>query len=170
MHGVEQAIARIASRQDNVIDRDQLLEAGLGRGRIARWVSGGRMRRLYRSVYLFGPAPPTPMARARAAVRACGPGAVLSHRSAAALWRIHVGERGRVEITVVRALRTRSTLAIRQGPLPADEVTTRHGIPVTTPARTLLDLAAVVAPERLERARPRRRSSASRARSRSPIS
>ena len=79
-------------------------------------------------------------------------GAVLSHGSAAALWGIRRDERSAVDITVPRALRRRARLEIHQARLPPDETTTHHGIPVTTPARTLLDLAAVVPPHHLERA------------------
>ena len=79
-------------------------------------------------------------------------GAVLSHRSAAALWVLRRSDRTAVEITVPRALRPRARLEIHEGRLPPDEVTTHDGILVTTPARILLDLAAVVSPQHLERA------------------
>ena len=78
--------------------------------------------------------------------------AVLSHRSAAALWRIWRGERGRIEITRPRWVRARKGLQIRVARLAHDKVTSHQGIPVTTPARTLLDLAAVVTAPQLERA------------------
>jgi very-short-patch-repair endonuclease len=154
MHGVERAIARIAGRQDNVIRRDQLLKAGLGRGQIARRVAAGRMQRLYRSVYLIGPAPPTPMARARAAVGACGPGAVLSHRSAAELFGLLPTTDGDVHVTVpgrnpgvepgIRLHRPRA--------LARQYVTSVRGIPVTTVARTIADLAATESPRDVEHA------------------
>ena len=83
MQAVERAIARIAARQDNVITRGQLLAAGLRRGAIAHRLDSRWMQRLHQGVYLIGPAPPTPMARARAAAMACGAAAVVSHRSAA---------------------------------------------------------------------------------------
>lgn len=72
MQVVERAIAEIAGRQDNVITREQLLRAGLGRGAITHRVHAGAMQRIHKSVYLIGPAPPTPMARARAAALARG--------------------------------------------------------------------------------------------------
>jgi len=131
-----------------------LLGAGLGRGRIARWVAGGRMRRLYRSVYLFGPAPATPMGRARAAVRASGPGAVLSHRSAAELYVLLPTTDGDVHVTVTGrnpgvepGIRLHRIAAFAPG-----EVTNMRGIPVTTVARTICDLAATDSPEEVERA------------------
>jgi hypothetical protein len=87
-----------------------------------------------------------------AATLAGGRGAVLSHRSAAALWGLRPGVLRRVEITVPRALRSRTGLRVHRGILAADEVTAVRGIPVTTAARTLVDLAAVLTAARLERA------------------
>jgi very-short-patch-repair endonuclease len=77
-----------------------------------------------------------------AAVLACGPGAVLSHRGAAALWGVRGGTR--VEVTMPRGRRVRRGFHVHWADLPDDEVTVHHGIPVTTIARTLLDLGAVV--------------------------
>ena len=85
-----------------------------------------------------------------AAVLACGPGAVLSHRAAAALWGIRGG--GRIEVTVPRGRRPRPGIRLHWANLPADEVTTHHGIPVTTIARTLFDLSAVVQRDELRSA------------------
>jgi very-short-patch-repair endonuclease len=77
-----------------------------------------------------------------AAVLACGSGAVLSHRAAAALWGVRGGSR--IEITVPRGRRSRQGMQLHWADLPADEVTVHDGIPVTTVPRTLLDLSAVV--------------------------
>lgn len=101
MHAVEQAIARVARRQDNVITHDQLFEAGLGRGAIARRLSARTMQQLHRGVYLLGAAPPTQMARARAAVMACGDGAVVSHHSAAEMLGLLPEIDGAIDVTVV---------------------------------------------------------------------
>ena len=87
-----------------------------------------------------------------AATLACGPAAVLSHRSAAALWRIRHTARSRIDVTVPQQLRPRPGIHPHRAVLPADEVTVHDGIPTTTPARTLLDLAAVVPRQTLERA------------------
>lgn len=77
-----------------------------------------------------------------AAVLACGPGAYLSHRSAAALWGIRRPSTGPIEVTVLGKSDSRGGIRRHSASLPADEVTTAHGIPVTTVPRTLLDLAA----------------------------
>ena len=87
-----------------------------------------------------------------AAVLACGPQAVLSHRSAAALWGVRPTAGARVEVTAPRRLRPRPNLLPHFAVLPSDQRTTQTGIPVTTPARTLLDLAAVLKSNELDRA------------------
>jgi very-short-patch-repair endonuclease len=77
-----------------------------------------------------------------AAVLFCGTGAVLSHRSAAALWGIRGSSRRAIEVTSGSKTRSRSSIHRHFARLPADEVTVERGIPVTTPPRTLFDLAA----------------------------
>jgi hypothetical protein len=87
-----------------------------------------------------------------AAVLTAGPGAVLSHRSAAALWGIRHTTSATVDVTVSHALRPRAGLRPHRTRLPDDEITEHDGIPTTTPPRTLLDLAAVLPKHHLERA------------------
>jgi Protein of unknown function (DUF559)/AbiEi antitoxin C-terminal domain len=87
-----------------------------------------------------------------AAVLAGGSGALLSHRSAAALWGIRMTDRARVDVTVPSWRRSRSGFEFHHARPAEDERTEHRGIPVTTPARTLLDLAAVLDAHRLERA------------------
>jgi Protein of unknown function (DUF559) len=77
-----------------------------------------------------------------AAVLASGPGAVLSHRSATALWGIWGSGTGETHVTVPRKTRSQRSIKRHFGALPADEVTTLHGIPTTSAARVVLDLAA----------------------------
>lgn len=86
-----------------------------------------------------------------AAVVACGAGAVLSYRSAGALWRIKDSNQGGLDVTVPRGRHRRTGLVVHQSSLPFDEVTTHEGIPVTTVARTILDLASVSRPDQIER-------------------
>jgi very-short-patch-repair endonuclease len=89
-----------------------------------------------------------------AAVLACGKGAVLSHRSAAALWNIGKERRGQVDVSIRRKCRHRRAgiRAMGRPSLPAGDLTKRNGIPVTSPARTLVDLATEVGETALERA------------------
>ena len=87
-----------------------------------------------------------------AAVLAAGPGAVLSHRSAAALWGVRRTSRSGVEVTARRRVRKRRGIESHRGNLPTDEVTLADGLPVTTVSRTLLDLASVLPREKMKRA------------------
>jgi very-short-patch-repair endonuclease len=148
---VDRAIAGLAGRQHGVIARSQLVALGLGRGAIARRIERERLHVLHRGVYAVGHRALTRRGAWMAAVLVAE-GAVLSHRSAAALWGVLGTERRNVEITVPRHVRPRPRIDVHEGRLPPDEVTTHDGILVTTPARILLDLAAVVSPQHLERA------------------
>jgi very-short-patch-repair endonuclease len=154
MHAVERAVAAVARRQDNVITHDQLLEAGLGRGAIARRLQARTMQWLHRGIYLLGAAPATSMARARAAVLACGDGAVLSHRAAAELFHL-LPESGRdVDVTVVgRNPGAHSGVRLyRPRALARVDVTNVRGIHVTSIARTICDIAATEAARDVEHA------------------
>ncbi|MGN6867551.1 MAG: DUF559 domain-containing protein [Solirubrobacteraceae bacterium] len=154
MHEVERAIAGIGGRQDNVISREQLLAAGLGRGAIAHRVAIGAWQRLHSNVYLLGPAPPSLMARARAAVLSCGAGAVVSHRSAAEMFGLLPGIGGEVHVTVAgRNVAPREGVCRhRIAAFGPGEVTNMRGIPVTSVARTIADLTAVEPANEVEHA------------------
>src|SRR3954469_22563524 len=82
------AIARVAARQHGVVTAKQLAEGGLGRAGISERTKSGSLHRLHRGVYAVGHRAPSHHARWMAAVLACGEGAVLSHGSAAALWKL----------------------------------------------------------------------------------
>jgi very-short-patch-repair endonuclease len=136
------------------VSTEQLTRIGFSQDSIERRVRSGRLRRLHRGVYLVGPIRP-PHAREMAAVLACGPSAVLSHRSAGALWNLLPcsANSGPVHVTVPGAERRRTGIRIhRVGELSRDEIRRHHGIPVTAPERTILDLAADVTPAELEQA------------------
>jgi hypothetical protein len=89
-----------------------------------------------------------------AAVLVCGGDAALSHGSAAALWGLGRERPGRVDVTIRRKSGLhRPGIRVHTRPsLPAKDVTTHRGIPVTTPVRTLIDVATELTPNRLERA------------------
>jgi very-short-patch-repair endonuclease len=133
----------------------QLEACGLGRGAIKRRVAARRLQRLWRGVYAFGHQELRPEGRLLAAVLTCGPGAALSHRSAARLWGILASARERIDVTV----ETRGGRPGRDGiqlhcvrRLDPEDVTERTGIPTTTAARTLVDLAGAVPQRQLEQA------------------
>jgi very-short-patch-repair endonuclease len=151
---IEKRIAGIAERQHGVVAHRQLLALGLSRSTIARWVREGWLHRVHRGVYAVGHARLAREGRYMAAVLACGDGAALSHFAAAVLWEI-LPERGpRVDVTVpARGGRARHRLVIvHRAALAPSEVATTHGIPLTTPTRTLIDLADVLPHRQLERA------------------
>jgi very-short-patch-repair endonuclease len=149
--GIDQAIAALATRQYGVIARSQLIALGLSEDAIERRLASGRLHRLYPGVYAVGHMRVPREGRWLAAVLAAGAGAVLSHRSAAALWGIRRYE-GRPEITVRRGQRKRRGVVARRSSLQPDEVTDERGIPTTTVARTLLDLGTVLTDDQLEKA------------------
>jgi very-short-patch-repair endonuclease len=145
------AIARLATAQHGMIARWQLLAAGVAADTIDRWLRNGRLLRRHRGVYALGHQPPSPLANAMAAVLACGPAAVLSHRSAADLWAM-ARWTGPVEVTAPCYRNPPGIRVHRSRTLTAEDVTVHYGIPVTTPARTLLDLAATLDTASLTRA------------------
>jgi very-short-patch-repair endonuclease len=152
--GIDAAIARLALRQHGVIGRSQLIDLGASRGAIRHRLNAGRLHRVHPTVYVVGIPQLTRHGRYLAAVLACGDGAVLSHGSAAALWGLLEEGRGLTEVTIPR-LGPRSIEGIRvrrSRRLDAEEIGTCDGIPVTTPARTLVDEAGIVSARRLRRA------------------
>jgi very-short-patch-repair endonuclease len=152
-NGADRRVIAIAARQHALVTARQLAAAGLGSRSIAHRVAQGRLRRYHRGVYLVAslPAPLTPE---MAAVLACGPAAVLSHHSAAALWGIRTKPESDPDVTVIgRRARARAGVNVhRTRHHDPQDRTTRHGIPVTTPARTLLDLAPLLPQSHFDRA------------------
>lgn len=138
-------MAALAARQHGVVTRDQLIDAGVGRGAIEHRLRSGWLHRIHRGVFAVGHPPLTRDARWMGAVLSCGCGAGLSHSCATALWEIRPYTGVWIDVTVPtragRARRERIRLH-RSSIFDADDVTTRRGIPVTTIARTLLDVAA----------------------------
>src|SRR3954471_19249016 len=149
------AMAALAARQHGVVARSQLAALGLGRHVVDRQLERGRLHPVHRGVYAVGHRKLTREGAWMAAVLAGGDGAVLSHRSAAALWGIRDTSAPDVSVIAVRHRRGRSGLAVCRITLAADEVTTHRAIPVTTAARTLLDLAALIDEHQLARAAER---------------
>lgn len=148
-------MAALARRQHGVVARRQLLALGLSLDAIDHRVERGRLHPLHRGVYAVGHRKLPRAGAWMAAVLAGGESAVLSHRSAAALWGIRDTAGRSTEVTAPTHRRRRSGLVVHQAKLPADEVTVHDAIPVTTPARTLLDLAALLDEHRLARAAER---------------
>ena len=146
-------MAELAGRQHGVLSRLQLIEIGFTRRAIANRLKRGRLHQLHPGVYAVGHTKLTQQGRWMAAVLAAGPSAVLSHRSAAALWRIRGAEGPtRIEVTAPRSRSSRPGIRVFHGAIQLDEITTEGGIPVTTVPRTILDLASQLDAHGVERA------------------
>jgi very-short-patch-repair endonuclease len=137
-------MAAIADRQGGVLGRGQLLALGVSAPAIGRRVATGRLHIIYRGVYALGYRRIGVLGWRWAAVLACGEGAVLSHGSAADAWGIRRSASPRPHVIVPRRARIRQPGIVVHSPrhVLLDEVTRLDGLPITTPARTLLDLAA----------------------------
>lgn len=129
---------------------------GIGSRAISRRVRAGRLHRIYRGVYAVGHPRLSDKGSCKAAVLACGPGAALSHRSAAALWDMLPTQPSPPEVTVPGHGGRRSRTGIRlhrSAYLHPAHTTLRSGIPVTTPTRTLADLRRCASADELRDAR-----------------
>src|SRR5207302_645130 len=140
--------------QHGVVAHRQLVELGLGRKAIQYRLAAGRLHRLHLGVYAVGHPRVTGPGRWMAAVLACGDGALLSHRSAGALWGIGSGAGSRVDVTAIgRSRRGHPGITLHQvRGLHPDDRARRDGVPVTSLARTILDLAEVLNRSQLARA------------------
>jgi hypothetical protein len=137
-----------------VITRAQLIGLGFSPEGIKHRVRKGRLHTVVRGVYAVGRRQLTREGRWMAAVLACGPRAILSHRSAAALWGFGHEHPAYIDVSVRRTSEARipGLRCHRRPSLPSQEITLRRNIPLTQPVRTFLDLATVTGPKTLERA------------------
>ncbi|HEY2479200.1 MAG TPA: type IV toxin-antitoxin system AbiEi family antitoxin domain-containing protein [Solirubrobacterales bacterium] len=139
---VEARLAALARRQHGIVARRQLLSLNVTKEEIDGRVRSGGLHLIHRGVYAVGHMAITQRGRWMAAVLASGEGAVLSHRSAAALWRIWGSGAGQVHVTLPRKTRSGPGMRRHYSLLPNDEKAVVDGIPVTSAARAVLDLAA----------------------------
>ena len=150
----ELLIARWAAEQHGVITLAQLHACGLDRAAVLRRVRAGTLHPVHRGVYAVGHPALTLTGRFVAAVLACGDGAALSWFACGAYWKFLRWEERLIDVTVPGTT-TRSIAGLRvhrARSLDERDVWRRDGMLVTSPARTLLDLAAVLPPEALRRA------------------
>jgi hypothetical protein len=150
-----QRVAAIAGRQHGVVTIEQLRVAGVSETAVRRAVEAGRLHRLHRGVYAVGHRSLSWRGRWLAAVLAAGEGAVLSHTSAVALWEFLRPIQGPVHVTVDAAVRRKQRPGIvvhHSRTLTRSDITRRHGIAVTTPARTIADVRGSLEPFLFRRA------------------
>jgi very-short-patch-repair endonuclease len=147
-------LAPIAAAQEGLVTTAQLRAVGLHDDVISRWVDAGRLHPVLRTVFALGRPTVGRRARLRAVVLACGPGTVISHRSAA--WLLGLREKNPVVVDVIsrgQAGRKVDGIRVHKVPYPAPhELRTAYGIPCTTVARVLVDLAGTHGIDELRKA------------------
>ncbi|MGH2898946.1 MAG: DUF559 domain-containing protein [Solirubrobacteraceae bacterium] len=152
---LERAISELAADQHAVVALRQLRRLGLTVDAVGKRVAAGRLHRIHRGVYaLVDPRLLSTNGGRMAAVLACGPGAVLSHRSAAALYDLRTSSRARIDVTAPGSRgRGRAGICVHSAAtLAPHDVVVVAGIPTTTLTRTLLDVAQDGTRREIERA------------------
>jgi predicted transcriptional regulator of viral defense system/very-short-patch-repair endonuclease len=145
-------LAALAAKQHGVVATRQLLQIGFTERAISHAAASGRLHRTHRGVYAVGHTQLTAHGHQLAAVLACGREAVLSHGSAAWLWDLSPTRPSTPHVTVPHRGHGRRSIRVHHAPgLAATDRGLRESIPVTSIARTLLDLAAVASRQRIER-------------------
>jgi very-short-patch-repair endonuclease len=142
---IEGEIGRLAVAQNGVATLEQLEALGLSRRAVQQRERVGRLHRIHQGIYSLTPLAMTERGRFTAAVLACGPDAVLSHRAAAYLWGLVDKWRAPIDVTAPnrRGRSPAGVAAHRDGSLRSVDKTVRFGIPCTSLARTMLDFAGV---------------------------
>jgi len=126
-NGPDARAAELARREHGVVGRGQLRTLGLGDEAIRHRLAHGRLHRLHPGVYAWGHRSIPKQGWWMAAVLASGPDALLSHRTAAALWGIRGYSGGAIHVTVPRKSTSSKRIRRHHSPLPADEVTLKDG-------------------------------------------
>jgi Transcriptional regulator, AbiEi antitoxin/AbiEi antitoxin C-terminal domain len=134
------ALAELAGRQHGIVTKRQLEALGFVRSTIPQWAKDGRLHRLHRGVYAVGHMAISWEGRCLAAVLA-RPGSVASHRTAAWIHGLRRSRPGTIHITAPTRQRLKRDFVVHFATLEPDDRTIVGGIPVTSPARTVLDLA-----------------------------
>lgn len=153
MSSRDSLIASLAGPQHGVVAAWQLRARGASARVVERRLADGRLHRLHRGVYAVGHARTSVRGRWMAAVLACGPDACLSHAAAAALWDLVAPDRRSVDVSVPNSGRARRRgIVIHRSRLAPEDRQVIDAIPVTSLARTLLDLGEVSSSTRHRRA------------------
>ena len=144
---------RIAEGQRGLFSAAQAAQLGIDHRQLFRAAQQGRLRRARSGVYAVAGVPPSAWEDLLAAALAAGPAAAISHGSAAAVHRLYCAASGLPELTVTSASQRRLAAVVthRRLALPPEDVARAYGVLVTSPARTLLDMAGRLTPVVLER-------------------
>jgi hypothetical protein len=149
--GADASIAACAERQHGVVARWQMLALGITARAIDVRIDAGRLHPIHRGVYAVGHRVVSREGKWMAAVLAGGRRAVLSHESAAALWELRAMKGRDIDVTVGKHAK-RPGIRFHRARLDPTEITQRKGVPVTTPERTIIDIATTLTANQLERA------------------
>jgi len=148
--GKDGRLGELATDQHGVVSAKQLKRLGYSRAAVTEAAKAGRLHRLHRGVYAVGHQDLDWHSRCLAAVLACAP-AFASHTAAGWLWGLLRYEPGTIDVTAPTRRHPKAAIRLHYAPLLAQDVDEREGIPVTSLARTQLDLAATLALARLSR-------------------
>lgn len=143
-------VAEYAEKRHGVIARRKLLDLGISRRQINRLLTKGLLHEVHRGVYAVGHRNLTREGWWMAAVLALGEGTVLSHLTAAMLWKLVDASDGYPHVTAPIKGHRQAGIIRHAAALGRDEVSVRDGIPVTSVSRTILDLATILDPLALE--------------------
>ena len=154
MRALSAELSAIARRQHGIITTDAAATCGTSADQLGWATHTGALERVHPTIYRVAAAPHTWEQRVLIAVLAAGPGALASHRSAAALWGLDGSTRGVPELVTPRHLRSRAQLGRchESTDLHLASPVERLAIPCTGLVRTLVDLGAVAPPERVQQA------------------
>lgn len=145
------ALAELARTQQGVVSFDQLIELGYSKGAITHHLASGRLHRIHRGVYAVGHLALTRQAECRAAVLACGDGAVISHGSAAWNWGLWPDFPDPPHVTTPVRGHARASVQLHHSTILEESDCVVYGdIPTTSVARTFLDMAVDLTRKRLE--------------------
>lgn len=142
----DRLIAAVAKRQEGVVARSQLEQLGVGRGAVQRRVERGLLQRRHRGVYVWGGSGPArPRTAVIAAVYGCGEGSLLGGLAAGSLWSMIRERRGPADVTVVGRRVRRDAIRIHEvAHLDPRDIRNLGPLPIASPARTLVELAALL--------------------------
>lgn len=148
------ALVETLGRQHGIVSRTQMLQLGISSRAIERWKAAGELVGVHPGVYRAAVAPMTEMQQLWAALAAAGDEAVVSHRAAAELWSLRGVSAQVPEISVIHERPRLPSCHVHrmQRLIPPDVVVRDDGLPITSVARTILDLGAVVHPNQVGRA------------------
>jgi very-short-patch-repair endonuclease len=149
---IDRRASQLAAAQFGIVTRTQLTAAGLGDRAIDNWLRRGRLILRHHGVYALGHTALPPFSSELAAVMACEPAALLSHDSAAYLWGFRKQPPGEPHVTVVgRDARNQRNIRVHKVKhMDPTDARNRDGIPVTSPARTIIDIAPSLDARELE--------------------